>query len=175
MINKITKNILLLASSIIFIIGCTSQDNKNEQSLEGAFGIRFGDVFDSNQTSEQIMRNNRPVFEINPPKKIQYFDKYYIAITPKTHRIYSIYAEKAYHDFLECIDSREAVLGILYKKYGNWKSDDKGEIYTIMANNGFIMFNCDFYYKLKIKYKYLPLFDIAEKEKIDLVKNKNAL
>ena len=174
-------NISILLLSLLIITNCSSSEKNstNKESLKSAFGIKFGDKFDTNQTTQKIMKNGTNLFQVNPPKKIKFFDKYYVSITPKTHQISEIHAEKIYNDFMECENAHGLLWDMFAKKYSKIKVGKQGTL-TILTPDGYIMlFKCSTNKtktsKHTIVYKNTNYTDISKKEKLELVKNNDAL
>ncbi len=77
--------------------------NQSSNSIVGGFGLKLSDVFDiksaigsSETTSGEIL------YEVKPSKKIKYFKKYYVLITPKTHKIRQIWGIGSYKNKPSC-------------------------------------------------------------------------
>lgn len=80
--------ILLLLSTLSF-----------SDEIKGAFNIGFGDVFDTKSAiSTQETYDGYTLYEYEPTKKVNFFNRYHLLITPKTHKVYEIHAtgEKSY-------------------------------------------------------------------------------
>lgn len=160
---------------ILMISSCSN--SKKLVSQKGFFGINFGSTFHKKNNTPTTKFINELMYEIDPPKKLKYFDKYYVAITPKTNKIYAIYAVKKYKDFLKTIDDYDEINDILIAKYGKGKYSKgsssyffKGGFLTIYADSTYTADGILSFYSKNLKYE-----DIANKEKIKLVKNKDAL
>jgi hypothetical protein len=72
----------------------------NAPTIDGAFGLKFGDVFDASKAKliapskwgEVIVGKNQLVYRIDPPKPVAPFEGYYVEVTPTTHKICSVSA-----------------------------------------------------------------------------------
>lgn len=166
---------------IVCILAFTACNTKNKQQNEqqvykGSFGIDFGTVYDIKNT-KTITRQGELMYEITPPKKIEFFDKYYVAITPKTHKIYAIYAIKEYPDSSSRISSNDQLDDIMYKKYGAGKYTSGNSSY--FTDYGFINISASIadLYKNPLEYYFLCTYveSLAEQERIQNIKNKDAL
>ncbi len=176
-------NISILVLSMLSITNCSSpeKNNINKENLKGAFDIKFGDTFEVNRTRKKISINNVQVFKINPIKKIKFFDKYYVETAPKTNKISKIYAEKIYKEFTECSNAFDSVWGLLNKKYGvakykKIKHSNTGAVFIFFQNGEITLSDCSVNdNKLKIRYSSAKYSDIKNEEKLNLIKNKDAL
>jgi hypothetical protein len=173
-----SRYIQLIASLIVILTftSCDSKASDSKKIFEGSFGINFGNTFEIKENINTVKRLNVLMYEIDPPSKIKYFDKYYVAITPKTHKIYAIYATKRYDDFLEARDNGDELHEILVAKYrpGNGLYYTDGgfiKVNTDLANNPSDLYNNQLtFYSLNLNYE-----NIANQEKIELVENKDSL
>lgn len=166
-----------------------------QEPITGAFGMTLGSVYDHNSTIDIIgTTEGVMLYKFQPQKKFRSFSRYYIKITPKTDKIYCIWASG---DIVkpEVGKKEQAVLmSILENKYGDsegdelfdWKRIDQGNRYILvklseendMSEEGFnayvTMSNrsnvklSDFSYeKIVIRYYDNALSQLAEKERIE--------
>lgn len=172
-------NILISVITTGFIVGCTSK-----KPLESAFGINFGEVIDINKSSESIETNSLTMYKINPPKKIALFDRYYIATTPTTHKVHTIYAVKNNTSYSKCLDDVEAIREVLLKKYGNSKDLDKNNYFygaRTFAKDGFIRYTCNLstleedMNKNEIIYMHTEFSNMAEDERVNQLEKQDSL
>jgi hypothetical protein len=89
------------------------------EKIEGAFGKRLGDAFEPNSAlGKGAMKDGTPMYEFTPQKPFRSFTKYYVLITPRTKRIYSIWGVGPTEN-TETGEKEQAVLmQILEGKYG---------------------------------------------------------
>ena len=61
-------------------------------AIEGAFGLKLGDIFDSSKAiSKSSLTDGTPMYQFRPEKPFRSFSSYYVMITPTTHKIYAIW------------------------------------------------------------------------------------
>ena len=65
-----------------------------EEKITGAFGVKLGQILDSQsiEVAYERRRDDKYTYTFYPDKKFRSFSTYIIGITPKTRKIYSIYA-----------------------------------------------------------------------------------
>jgi len=94
------------------------QEAKANQ-IDGAFGFKFGEVFDPSTALEK-----RPVsaggylYVVKPPSPNELFSDYFLVITPKSHKIVGIWANRSYKDRTEALEKQAVLKPILEGKYG---------------------------------------------------------
>jgi len=63
-----------------------------EDKLIGGFGLKLGDKFDlGTSIGESALTDGTPMYKFEASKEFRSFNNYYVIVTPKTHRIYSIW------------------------------------------------------------------------------------
>ena len=180
--NKLFKYIQQIIV-LVFVLTFTSCNNNKETTIstqkvyKGSFDIDIGSTFNIAKNLNTIKYNNVVMYKVNPPSKIKYFDKYYVAITPKTHKIYAVYAEKRYKDFIEASNNYVEMWDILYAKYGKGKDSNGFSLFFTKRGSIIIKTYMNNKDSNKLSFRYTDSFyeDIARKEKIELVKNKDKL
>lgn len=174
--------ILLLAVISLLFTACDKKENRVK--LTGAFGIKFGEVIQITDKTESIFRLNRKMYQINPPKKMDLFDNYYVAITPITHKVYFIYATKFNERGSKCFDDLFLVDSLIEKKHGKTREIEPYDVANIImrsggfkADGGFINYSCIHSDKAQNTiYYYSNDFGKLEKEEtISQIKNKDSL
>ena len=94
---------------------------KKPEQITGAFGLKLGDTFEvyltiakRNTTNNTLpkhpskalakleLTNNTPIYRFSPKNPFQSFTRYYVSITPKTHKIYKIWATNLIKDSKKC-------------------------------------------------------------------------
>ncbi len=100
------------------------QKSVSPNRIEGAFGFKFGAVFDPSTALEK-----RPVsaggyiYVVKPSSPNELFSDYFLVITPKSHKIVGIWANRSYKDRLEALEKQAVLKPILEGKYGKAVGD----------------------------------------------------
>ncbi len=96
----------------------TSSSNSN---ILGGFGLKIGDTFDiKSATGFSETTSGEKLYAVSPSKKIKYFNKYYVLITPKTHKIRQIWGIGDYQNKASCEKDLDVLEIMLSKKYGKF-------------------------------------------------------
>lgn len=126
------------------------QDDENaSKGIEGAFGIKLGQVFDPS-SALGVKDMAGPYYRFKPVGPVAPLNEYFLRITPKTHKVYEIEASWKFRDKAAGINAFSALSSTLEKKYGPLemasednhlfrvrKSDDKILMLTMSdANEG---------------------------------------
>jgi len=91
---------------------------KGLAQVEGAFGLKFGEVFDVSKAIDTIKATDGQVFyEVKPPTPNSYFDRYFISVTAKTKMITEIRARGPVADAAEGRARQRALVKALEGKY----------------------------------------------------------
>lgn len=87
--------------------------------IEAAFGRELGAYYDpSFAAGTSTLTDGTPLYEFNPASGFRSFDHYYVLITPKTHRIYSIWATESLNNMEMAKKEQAVVMEMLKEKYG---------------------------------------------------------
>ncbi|MBU1669131.1 hypothetical protein KKC13_11990 [bacterium] len=171
---------------LIIAIMFTSCNNReiSKINLEDAFGIKFGEEFKGIESTRNhfIIKYGNKMNLIYPTSSSNYYDKYYIAVTPKTKKVYAIYATKEYSidEIALCSDDVSIIRSTLEKKY-KVSSSELGESNYISVKNGSISFNCKLFPTKEvdaISYIYYLNFDFDKlytTEKSELLQKEGSL
>ena len=171
---------------LIIAIMFTSCNNRQTSKidLDSAFGIEFGKEFKGTKstTNRSITKYGNKMNLIYPTSPSKYYDKYYIAVTPKTKKVYAIYAVKEYpiKEMELCIDDVSIIRTTLEKKY-KVASTELGESDYISVKNGSLSFDCKLFPTKKvdaISYIYYLNFDFEKlytTEKSELLQKEGSL
>lgn len=183
-------------SVLIVVCQMFSSTGIAQEPITGAFGMTLGSVYDHNSTIDIIgTTDGGQLYQFHPQNKFRSFSRYYIMITPKTDKIYSIWG---IGDIVkpEVGKKEQAVLmSILENKYGDSEReelpDSSDNVKQIDQGNRFIIvklseenLNVDMeiinlfssskrelsdfsYVKIEIRYYDNALSQLAEKERID--------
>lgn len=111
------RQILLLLSFFATLSAAHALD-----PLEGAFGLRFGDVFTpSEQNVSDIVRTDDQIrtraYKFLPAVANHSFTEYWVYITPVTHRIYRIVAVGRAKSPEQATSQQDAVITVARTKY----------------------------------------------------------
>ncbi len=114
--------------------------------IEGAFGLKFGDTFDTTKGVfvEPTVWGEFPVpvdehyvvYKFTPQKPLPPFESYYIKITPKTHKICSIFAVARENLPDEKKEQLDVVVAALSNKYGKKSESGWGFILYSIGLDG---------------------------------------
>ncbi len=163
--------ILLLSPLIVFAGG---------KPIKGAFGITLGQKFDPKQAiGKASLTDGTPMYEFKPKKPFRAFTEYYVLITPKTHKVYSIWGIGKVENTQKCEKEQSLIVSILEKKYGLKQEEgftsgmmealaglkflSRGDRNVGVKCSGFIDD-----YQIEIRYYDTKLKELAEKERIEL-------
>ena len=92
------------------------------EKIEGAFGLRFGEVFEPTAAPVAVQSRTDNFFgayEFKPDKPNPAFSTYVVWVSPASHRIYKIAAVRTFADF----DERERTAAKLVAALSNKYSD----------------------------------------------------
>lgn len=109
------------------------QKSVSSSRIEGAFGFKFGAVFDPSTALEK-----RPVsaggylYVVKPQSPNELFAEYLLVITPKSRQITGVWATRIFKERREALEKLSVLKTILEKKYGKASGEtfqpDKFEI-----------------------------------------------
>jgi hypothetical protein len=91
------------------------------EKIDGAFGKKLGDVFDpASAIGTSKLTDDTPIYEFSTTNGFLSFKRYYVLITPTTHKIYSIWGTGGVKNAnAEAGQTEQAiVMELLKKKYG---------------------------------------------------------
>lgn len=150
-----------------------------EEKISGAFGIKLGQVFDpSGSIGKGSLTDGTPMYQFSPKKKFRSFSTYYVLITPKTHKVYSIWGIGNMENNPSCKKEQALVMAILQKKYGKVEKDELFSSLYDMKNidqgNRYVLTKCSGFSDvwIDIRYKDKKLATLAENERILLESEK---
>ncbi len=110
----------------LVLLGLSFQSNAEIQNIDGMFGYKLGQSFDSKGKEKAISDISLGyVYQIQVPdeKKIDYLDKYYVYTTPQSQKINGFLAIKNYGSNEKCVSAQQSFLTALRETYGNNSSD----------------------------------------------------
>lgn len=143
------------------------------EKIEGAFGVRLGDVFDLSQAlGNRELGEDSPMYGFATEKGFRSFKLYYVVVTPTTHRICCIVGTGSLKDRSTAEKEQAVVLELLKEKYGEPFSNrifrSLGNIATITQGQRYIVTKITGLEHVSIEIRYCDkeLMDLAEKERL---------
>ena len=173
---------IIFISVLIITTGCNKKTS--DVPLEEAFGIKFGEKYDVSTSFETINKNGIKMYRVFPPKNVSLYTNYYVAITPKTHKVSHVYATKILYGvngFIQCLNEKKIVTELLMRKFGeNSANSSRDGLSFIHPLNGFIWYDCKSEYgsakeMFYIFYEHDAFSKLSKEEKIDFFESKSAL
>lgn len=167
--NKILITILLA-----FVSAAYAAEEKVDK-IESAFGVKLGDVFEPTKAiGKGSLIDGTPMYQFSPAKPFRSFTRYFVMITPKTNRIYSIWGIGDFENTPTAQKEQALLLEILKQKYGEKKKDglmaqlsdlkqiDQGDRSVVVKISGMMEVTMD------IRYYDEPLRKLAENERLEI-------
>jgi predicted RNA-binding Zn-ribbon protein involved in translation (DUF1610 family) len=143
------------------------------EKIEGAFGKKLGDLFDPTQAiGTSKLTDGTPMYEFATTTGFRSFERYYVMVTPTTHRIYSIWGIGSVENTSAGQKEQAVVMELLRQKYGAAEKDGlfdsmgdikritQGDRHVITKITGFTDVN------IEIRYYDRELEKLAEKERL---------
>lgn len=163
------------ACVFVALLGAFTITAQAEEKIVGAFGMRLGDTFyPESAIGKGALTDGTPMYQFAPKKRFRSFNRYYVMITPKTHRIYSIWAIGPVENTEVGEKEQAVIMTLLERKYGKKEKEglfdalmdakqvDQGNRYAMVKVSGFMDVTID------IRYYDKKLSDLAEKERVAL-------
>ena len=169
-----TKAFLILAS---VLLASVSTSLSAEEKIRGAFGLKLGQILSSQmiKTSELAFTyQSDDTYLFSPEKKFRSFSTYMISITPKTRKIYGIFAGGDMDDDSTCEKEQALIMAILKQKYGEIVKHALSSRQGIEQGNRIVLIKCSGLFDVTLSIVYLDskLADLAENERIALESSK---
>lgn len=189
MVQKSTVRIFLL----LFVFSSNAYGN---DAIKGAFGIKFGQVFDSNtiQTREfkfhsnphgKIKNDADVIYEFIPSSGYRTFSRYFLYILPVTKKVYRIQAQ-SFDEIKasdECLEETRLLKSLLIKKYnitditnitdfGKSIGQEKDDEVLLRKNGVYVMLGCDQTNFLNIDYTHYGMSLLVSQERAMSAKNR---
>lgn len=166
------KTILVVFMANIVFFHLTSL---GQEKISGAFGMTIGEAFDpATAIGESELTDGTPLYRFTPEIEFRSFTRYFVMITPKTKKIYAIWATGPFKNTETAKKEQALVMEILRQKYGELKEPglfdamgdvlmiDHGDRYIVTKISGFTDITFD------IRYYDRELKELAEKERLEL-------
>ena len=145
---------------------------KKTEKITRAFGMKLGSSFNPSKAIEKgKTSNNTSIYRFYPKHHFRSFTRYYVSITPKTHKIYKIWATNLIKDSKKCKKEQEDIMLILEKKHGQLeKIESIPNAKIINQGNRDITCICreSITYTIAIQYTDQKLTQLANKEKFEI-------
>jgi len=171
---------LLTVSAILLLVlvyaGNISAKPKKEttQPIIGAFGIKLGQIFNpANNPENRVLDSGAILYHFTPKKRFRSFHKYYVLITPETHRVYCIWAIGKIKNGDAGRSEQAVIIALLEKKYGVQAETPPFSLFDTkwidQGNRTITVRVKSFWVKsIEIRYFDLDLQRQAEKERISI-------
>jgi hypothetical protein len=165
----------LIVTILFTAIAVFAAPEEKIDRIEGAFGLKLGDAFDpASAAGKGALTDGTPMHQFTPEKPFRSFKRYFVMITPKTNRIYSIWGIGDFENTPTAKQEQALILEILKQKYGEKKKEglmdqlsdikqiDQGDRSVVVKISGMMDVTMD------IRYYDEPLRKLAEKERLEL-------
>ena len=169
--KKVTSLILVLLSISSI---CLSQD-----PISAAFGIKLGSNFDvTSSIGSNSLTDGTTMYKFKTENSFRSFSRYYVLITPKTEKVYSIWGIGDIDSDAMCEKEQDLLMAILVKKYGEMSEQSlMSSLYdskTISQGDKSVSTKCTGFSDITIDIRYYDheLKTLAEKERIELESDK---
>jgi len=181
------KNLFVLSLIVLINLLCTISQAQAYQKIEGAFGYKLGEVFDPYPSGDKsnpfawnfsilaigTLSDGTAIYKIFSEKPFRSFTKYFIQVTPKTNKIYTIRADGPVKNIAIGKKEQAVLMAILQKKYGSsTKKDFIDSLYnreTINQGNRYLLSKVSgIDIEISLHYYDKELQKLAEKERIEL-------
>ena len=138
--------------------------------IEGAFGKKLGDQFDpSTAIGTGKLTDGTPMYRFSPTNEFRAFTDYFVLITPKTHRIWCIWAQGSTENTDTGKKEQDLVMLILKDKYGEPKKqraiDRLGDVKVIDQGNRCITTKLTGIAKVTFDVRYMDLLHSEQADK----------
>ncbi len=164
------KKVLFVIALMSITVFCGA-----EEKIVGAFGLDLGSEYDVKKAiGKSSLTDGTPMYQFSPKIKFRSFENYYVLITPKTHKIYSIWGIGKVDNVEKGKKEQALIMTILEKKYGKPEKEGfmssmmdssmitHGDRYVMVKLSGFTDVTID------IRYYDRKLTEMAEKERIEI-------
>lgn len=143
------------------------------EKIEGAFGKKLGDAFDPAEAIGQSkLTDGTPMYQFSPTNAFRSFSKYYVLVTPTSHRIFCIWASGSVESTEIAKKEQAVIMELLQTKYGGKEKEgvfenlsdvkriDQGKRDITSKISGFTDITID------LRYYDRTLEKVAERERI---------
>jgi len=153
----------------------SAKQQTTQSIIEGAFGKKLGESFDPNEAiGKNDLKSGEIMYQFLPEKPFRSLKDYFVLVTPKTNKIYAIFATGPIGSQQAAKAEQDLIVDILQKKYG--KTDEQGfaemlgDIKRISQGDRYISIGFSGIIDVDIWVRYVDhaLRQSAEKERIEL-------
>jgi hypothetical protein len=151
----------------------------SQNVIKEAFGMPLGAKWSpSKAIGSGSLTDGTPMYQFSPTKKFRSFDRYFVLLTPKTNRIYGIWAMGKCENSSTGKKERAVIMTLLEKKYGS--KEKSGLIATLYdakqitqgSRSVLVKVSGMFDTSIEIRYTDSDLSALAEKERIEIEASK---
>jgi len=142
--------------------------------IEGAFGLKLGASFNPDAAIGKAETTSKePMYQFEPEKPFRSFNRYYVLITPKSKRIYQIWAIGPADNPQACAVEQKVIVTALIEKYGQSEKpglfDKLSNREAISQGNVLVSVECSAALRgvIEIRYTDLENQKLAEQERIE--------
>ncbi len=155
---------------------CLSHHAGASEKIKGAFDMTLGQTFDPEEsTGKSELTDGTPMYAFSTPKGFRSFSRYYVLITPKTHKVYAIWGIGDIENTPKCKKEQIVIMELLKEKYGE-EEDNLGLMASlsdakfIYQGDRSIMTKCTGFMdvSIEIRYKDKRYEKLAEEERISM-------
>jgi hypothetical protein len=159
----------------ILLITTFANAEESISRIEGAFGISLGQTFEpANAIGESALTDGTKMYQFSPEKPFRSFKRYYVLITPKTNKVYSIWGLGDFENTPTAKKEQALIMEILKNKYGEKEKEgfmdslsdvkrvDHGDRSILVKISGMVDITMD------IRYYDDELRNLAEEERLQI-------
>lgn len=143
------------------------------EKIEGAFGKKLEDIFHPAQAiGTSKLTDGTPMYEFATPTGFRSFKRYYVMITPTTHKIYSIWGIGSAENTQAGQKEQAVIMELLTQKYGPTEEaglfDTMGDIKRITHGERYVITKISGFTDVTLEIRYYDgeLANLAEKERL---------
>lgn len=143
------------------------------EEIEGAFGLKFGSVIDPSKAIATVKSSSgETLYQVKSPTPNSYFDKYYVAVTPDTKKIYLIWVIGPVRSEAEGKVRRDSLAKTIESKYQMQRDMLDTEFARILRKGDKLISLKTSYqsgagYQLEVRYTNLTLQKASRGEAVD--------
>jgi hypothetical protein len=172
-LRKDTNMKALLKALLTICVSASAFSALAVEKIEGAFGKKLGEAFDpSSATGTSTNSEGGIMYEFTPTNAVRSFKRYYVMITPTTHKIYCVVAIGNVVSTTAGRKEQSVIMGVLREKYGSefkiGPTDSMGDVKRIQQGSRNIVTTLSGYpnHIIDLKCHDDDLEKLAEKEHV---------
>lgn len=143
------------------------------EKIEGAFGKRLGDIFHPAQAvGTSKLTDGTPMYEFATTTGFRSFKRYYVMVTPTTHKIYSIWGIGSVENTEAGKKEQAVIMELLRQKYGVAEKeglfDSLGDVKRVTQRDRYVVTKLTGFANVTIEIRYYDqqMEKLAEKERL---------